>query len=251
MTAPRPRPPQPMRPTRISSLPAAQAPGSTGAASVPPTTAAPVFRKSRRVVAASFCLSLMVFSVGSVVGAHVWSVASGALPRDLRAQPHQSFGSSATARTTRKPTWVASVSHQMLCGRWGSRRFQAGSEAAPRGAAQPRGVVVPGAAAHHVRVACPSGRTTGDSTAAPPARPAGVGRPARSGRAPTPPRCRACRTGPRRSASCAPTGWGWSSALSRDQACSASAAGVAAEGVARVVVPARQAYSHSASVGRR
>src|SRR5918994_4429457 len=47
--APVPRPPQPITPTRISSLPAANAPGMlTVEASVPPTTAAVVVRKKSR-----------------------------------------------------------------------------------------------------------------------------------------------------------------------------------------------------------
>ena len=47
-TAPVPRPPQPMRPTLISSVPAAYAPGITRLeAIVPPTTAADVLMKSR------------------------------------------------------------------------------------------------------------------------------------------------------------------------------------------------------------
>src|SRR5262245_61863004 len=80
LTAPRPRPPQPMRPTLISSLPAAKAPGRTGAARVPPTRAALVFRKSRRE---GFWSSLCwVMSLLQSL-----REALGALLRDFRAQP--------------------------------------------------------------------------------------------------------------------------------------------------------------------
>ena len=62
------------------------------------------------------------------------------------------FSCSLNGRTTRKPTNVASVSHQMLCGRCGSCSLQSLFEARRRGAAQRHGVVVPRAAADHVGI---------------------------------------------------------------------------------------------------
>src|SRR5439155_4258461 len=112
--APVPRPPHPMRPTLIASLPDAWTAGmksTLGATAVATAAVVALFRKSRRLVSLisillGHWLSLVIFD---------W------IPFRLSC--------SATARTTRSPTNVASVNHQMLCGLWGSRRFQFGLDA--------------------------------------------------------------------------------------------------------------------------
>ncbi len=120
----------------------------------------------------------------------------------------------ARARRGSRRRWRRSATRcsAAAAGRGGSRPGREARRAAQRSR---RRVVVPGAAAHHVRVALLVGQGDRIRRERAGGGPGGVGRGDRSGRAPLRRRCRACRTGPRGSASCGRPGaagrrrWRW------------------------------------------
>ena len=135
-----------------------------------------------------------------------------------------------SGRTTRKPTNSASVKYQMLCGICGSCCFQSLFE--PRRAALRS---CSGSSSHEPpRTAC--GYSFGrewPAGSSPPCRRTARRSRACTGRAPTRPRCRACRAGPRDSASSGRPSDTSSSLLSKYQAYSPSLRRIVAERVGR------------------